>query len=91
MGNVMYQWSNTRSFADTPLALPSDSINPDVDWGPSGMDVRHRLTFMLNTPIRFGLRTGIFRGGCLTGPGHSGARLHGFLAYLMKCTVTGTP
>lgn len=37
----------------------------------------------------FGLRTGTFRGGCLTGPGHSGAQLHGFLAYLMKCTATG--
>jgi CDP-paratose 2-epimerase len=37
----------------------------------------------------FGLRTGIFRGGCLTGPNHSGTQLHGFLAYLMKCTVFG--
>lgn len=37
----------------------------------------------------FGLRTACFRGGCLTGPGHSGAALHGFLAYLMKCTVEG--
>lgn len=39
----------------------------------------------------FGLNTGVFRGGCLTGPGHSGAALHGFLAYLMRCTVTGDP
>jgi CDP-paratose 2-epimerase len=37
----------------------------------------------------FGLKTGIFRGGCLTGPAHSGAELHGFLAYLMQCAVTG--
>lgn len=37
----------------------------------------------------FGLRTASFRGGCLTGPNHAGAQLHGFLAYLMKCTVTG--
>ncbi len=36
----------------------------------------------------FGLNTGIFRGGCLTGPNHSGAELHGFLAYLMKCAAT---
>ena len=35
------------------------------------------------------MRTACFRGGCLTGPGHSGAELHGFLAYLMKCAVTG--
>lgn len=33
----------------------------------------------------FGMHTGIFRGGCLTGPNHSGAQLHGFLSYLMKC------
>ena len=39
----------------------------------------------------FGMKTAAFRGGCLTGPGHSGTQLHGFLAYLMKCTVTGHP
>jgi CDP-paratose 2-epimerase len=39
----------------------------------------------------FGMKTACFRGGCLTGPNHSGAMLHGFLAYLMKCAVTGTP
>lgn len=38
----------------------------------------------------FNLKTGIFRGGCLTGPNHSGAQLHGFLAYLMKCAITKT-
>jgi len=37
----------------------------------------------------FGMRTVCFRGGCLTGPAHSGAELHGFLAYLVKCGVTG--
>ena len=37
----------------------------------------------------FGMKTGTFRGGCLTGPGHSGAELHGFLSYLMKCAVSG--
>jgi CDP-paratose 2-epimerase len=39
----------------------------------------------------FDMKTGSFRGGCLTGPNHSGTQLHGFLAYLMKCTVTETP
>ncbi|MFA5362973.1 MAG: NAD-dependent epimerase/dehydratase family protein [Candidatus Omnitrophota bacterium] len=37
----------------------------------------------------FGLKTGVFRGGCLTGPAHSGVQLHGFLSYLVKCAVTG--
>lgn len=31
----------------------------------------------------------MFRGGCLTGPNHSGTKLHGFLAYLMRCAITG--
>ena len=39
----------------------------------------------------FGMKTACFRGGCLTGPNHSGTQLHGFLAYLMRCTVTGRP
>ncbi|HTJ57471.1 MAG TPA: NAD-dependent epimerase/dehydratase family protein [Devosiaceae bacterium] len=39
----------------------------------------------------FGMNTACFRGGCLSGGGHSGTELHGFLAYLMKCTVTGRP
>ena len=39
----------------------------------------------------FGMKTACFRGGCLTGPGHSGTELHGFLSYLMKCAITGNP
>ena len=37
----------------------------------------------------FGMRTACFRGGCLTGPSHSGTELHGFLSYLVKCGMTG--
>jgi len=37
----------------------------------------------------FDMKTACFRGGCLTGPGHSGAELHGFLAYLAKCALSG--
>ena len=39
----------------------------------------------------FDMPTVCFRGGCLTGPQHAGTQLHGFLAYLMKCAVTGEP
>ncbi len=39
----------------------------------------------------FGMNTVCFRGGCLTGPGHSGTMMHGFLSYLVKCTLTGNP
>lgn len=37
----------------------------------------------------FGLKTACFRAGCITGSHHSGAELHGFLAYLAKCILTG--
>jgi CDP-paratose 2-epimerase len=39
----------------------------------------------------FGMPTVCFRGGCLTGPAHAGAQLHGFLSYLMRCAITGEP
>ena len=38
----------------------------------------------------FGMKSGVFRGGCFTGPAHSGTQLHGFLSYLAKCALTGT-
>jgi CDP-paratose 2-epimerase len=37
----------------------------------------------------FGLNVGVFRGGCLTGPNHSGVELHGFLSYLVKVAIAG--
>src|SRR5229473_5180121 len=39
----------------------------------------------------FGMGVGIFRGGCLTGPSHSGVELHGFLSYLVKVALSGQP
>jgi len=39
----------------------------------------------------FGMNTGIFRGGCFTGGGHSGTELHGFLSYLMRCCIEERP
>jgi hypothetical protein len=59
MGNVMYQYTNSRSFADSPLALPADSTNPDADWGPSATDIRHRLFLMANTPLPRGVRASL--------------------------------
>jgi len=37
----------------------------------------------------FGMKVGVFRGGCLTGPSHSGVELHGFLSYLVKVALSG--
>jgi hypothetical protein len=56
MGNISYQYANSRNFADSPLALPADSTNPDADWGPSATDIRHRVFFMFNTPLVYGIR-----------------------------------
>jgi CDP-paratose 2-epimerase len=39
----------------------------------------------------FGMPTACFRGGTLTGPNHAAAELHGFLAYVMRCTIAGIP
>ena len=39
----------------------------------------------------FGMPTCCLRGGCLTGPNHSGVELHGFLSYLIKCNVESRP
>jgi CDP-paratose 2-epimerase len=39
----------------------------------------------------FGMPVGIFRGGCLTGPQHSGVELHGYLNYIIRCAVRGEP
>jgi hypothetical protein len=59
MGNVMYQYFNSRNYADSPMALPSNSNLPNLDWGPSAMDIRHRLFFMFNTPLPYGVRAGL--------------------------------
>ena len=39
----------------------------------------------------FGMKTGVFRGGCLTGPNHAVTQLHGFLSYLVKCAAQNLP
>jgi hypothetical protein len=42
-----------------PTALPSNSLDPNADWGPSAQDVRHRLFINFNTPLANGVRLGI--------------------------------
>lgn len=56
--NVMYQLQRVRNHADSATALPSDSVNPDVDWGPSMQDIRHRLFVNVNAPVAYGIRLG---------------------------------
>jgi CDP-paratose 2-epimerase len=79
-------------------------LNSNHPWGEHGIDemmnidqTKHSIfgaskvaaDIMVQEYGRyFGMRTVAFRGGCLTGPAHSGAELHGFLAYLVRCAVT---
>jgi len=56
LGMVMYQFGSQRNYADSALSLPSDSNNPDADWGPAAQDVRHRIFFNFNSPIGNGVR-----------------------------------
>jgi hypothetical protein len=56
---MMFNTSYTFGFANshvTGTALPSDSLNPDIDWGPSGQDVRHQLQGQAMLPLPFGVR-----------------------------------
>ncbi|MDP2320573.1 MAG: carboxypeptidase regulatory-like domain-containing protein [Acidobacteriota bacterium] len=56
LGMVMYQLGSSRNYADGATSLPSDSLNPDLDWGPSAQDVRHRIFFNFNSPVGRGVR-----------------------------------
>ena len=56
LGMVMYQFGSQRNYADGALSLPSDSNNPDLDWGPAAQDVRHRIFFNFNSPVGNGVR-----------------------------------
>ena len=55
-GMVQYQLGSSRNYADGATALPSDSLNPGLDWGPSAQDVRHRIFFNFNSPVGRGVR-----------------------------------
>jgi hypothetical protein len=57
--NVSYQLQRVRNHADSATSLPSNSNDPDADWGPSVQDVRHRVVFSFNAPMFYGIRAGI--------------------------------
>jgi CDP-paratose 2-epimerase len=84
---------------ETRLELPED--HQYYGGIPTSMSIDHTLHSLFGASKAaadllvqeygryFDMPTVCFRGGCLTGPNHAGARLHGFLSYLMRCTVTG--
>ncbi len=79
---------------------PAHRYHPGIDETMSIDETKHSLfgaskvaadVLVQEYGRYFGMKTACFRAGCITGPNHSGAQLHGFLSYLMKCTMTGTP
>ncbi len=79
---------------------PSHPYHEGIDESMSIDDTKHSLfgaskvaadVLVQEYGRYFGMKTACFRAGCITGPNHSGAELHGFLSYLMKCVVTGGP
>jgi hypothetical protein len=57
--NVNYTLGQVRNHADNATALPANNLNPDLEWGPSRQDIRHRVQGMINVPILYGIRTSI--------------------------------
>jgi CDP-paratose 2-epimerase len=84
---------------ETRLELPTD--HEYYEGIPTSMSIDHSMHSLFGVSKAaadlmvqeygryFEIPTVCFRGGCLTGPNHAGAQLHGFLAYLLRCTVTG--
>jgi hypothetical protein len=51
-----YQLGQEKNFADGATSLPSNNLNPDVDWGPSRQDIRHRFQAQGTVPLVYGIR-----------------------------------
>jgi CDP-paratose 2-epimerase len=98
--------STNKVYGDTPNRLPLETQGERLElpadhqyW--NGIDASTHSLFGVSKVAAdllvqeygryFGMPTVCFRGGCLTGPNHAGTRLHGFLSYLMRCTITGEP
>jgi CDP-paratose 2-epimerase len=103
-GAVFIFTSTNKVYGDTPNSLPLTELETrfeyegEIDESMTIDNSKHSLFGVSKVAADllcqeygkyFGLKTGIFRGGCLTGPNHSGAQLHGFLSYLVKCAIKG--
>jgi hypothetical protein len=54
--NVTYTYGHDRNYADSATSLPSNSLNPNLDWGPSRQDIRHRLQIQGQSTLLYGVR-----------------------------------
>jgi hypothetical protein len=51
-----YTLGQEKNFANGATSLPSDNLNPDVDWGPASGDIRHRFQIQGQVPLGYGFR-----------------------------------
>jgi hypothetical protein len=56
---VSYTLGQEKNQADSATSLPSNSLNPDVDWGPSRQDIRHRVQIQGQVPLLYGVRANV--------------------------------
>ena len=94
---------NYLPLEETPTRLELPVDHEYFDGVPTSMSIDHTMHSLFGASKvaadvlvqeygrYFDMPTVCFRGGCLTGPQHAGAKLHGFLSYLMRCTITGEP
>lgn len=97
--------STNKVYGDNPNLLPLEELKYRYECHLSGIDesmsVDHCVHSMFGVSKlaadmacqeygrNYGLRTGIFRCGCITGRNHAGAELHGFLSYVVRCKREG--
>jgi CDP-paratose 2-epimerase len=102
---VFIYCSTNKVYGDIPNRLPFTELPTRFEVDSEGVDESMSIDQSMHSLFGvaklaadvmvqeygryFGMRTACFRGGTLTGPGHSAAELHGFLAYLMRCVMEG--
>ncbi len=76
---------------DLPNGIDENMSVDNTTHSPFGVSKLAGDLYVQEYARYFGLNTGIFRCGCITGAAHAGAELHGFLAYLVKCKKEDIP
>lgn len=98
---VFVYCSTNKVYGDWPNKLPLEELETRYEFYSQGIDEQTPVDQCLHSPFGvsklaadlycqeyaryYGMKTGIFRMGCITGARHQGAELHGFLSYMVKC------
>lgn len=104
---VFVYLSTNKVYGDTPNRFPMIEEETRYECAIEGIDELMSVDATMHSPFGvsklagdlytqeyaryFGLKTGIFRCGCITGAAHAGVELHGFLAYMARCKREGIP